>query len=60
MLILLILPELVTQIADYFSRSNPHLRQIAIVLLAEHSSHLTYHCKRQTGMTPRQIANSKT
>jgi AraC family transcriptional regulator len=23
-------------------------------------SHLTYHCKRQTGMTPRQIANSKT
>ncbi len=24
------------------------------------SSHLTYHCKRQTGMTPRQIANSKT
>jgi AraC family transcriptional regulator len=24
------------------------------------SSHLTYHCKRQTGMTPRQIADSKT
>jgi AraC family transcriptional regulator len=23
-------------------------------------SHLAYHCKRQTGMTPRQIANSKT
>lgn len=24
------------------------------------SSHLTYHCKRQTGMTPGQIASSKT
>jgi AraC family transcriptional regulator len=24
------------------------------------SSHLTYHCKRLTGMTPRQIADSKT
>jgi AraC family transcriptional regulator len=23
-------------------------------------SHLAYHCKRQTGMTPKQIANSKT
>lgn len=23
------------------------------------SSHLTYHCKRQTGMTPRQIANNR-
>jgi AraC family transcriptional regulator len=24
------------------------------------SSHLAYHCKRQTGMTPKQIANSRT
>jgi AraC-like DNA-binding protein len=23
------------------------------------SSHLTHHCKRQTGMTPRQIANNR-
>jgi AraC family transcriptional regulator len=40
--------------------TNLPIVNIAAKVGFANSSHLTYHCKRQTGMTPRQITDSKT